>query len=104
LDTDLIQDPLREVHMPRIVPTRVVAFIDKVLPQRGGMPTLGRGNAGQLRALITLVDGIPDELLTIDSDSYAELACGGTYQRDAGNLGRRSKRKRKLRPRSWLWH
>lgn len=62
--------------MPRIVPSQVVRFIDKVLPQGGGNPTLGRGNAGQLRALVTLVDGIPDELLTMDSDSSAGLACG----------------------------
>jgi hypothetical protein len=69
--------------MPRIAPSRVVEFIDKVLLQGTNTPTLGRGNAGQLRALVELVDKIPEELLTMDSDSYAGLICGVGQIREA---------------------
>jgi hypothetical protein len=67
--------------MPRIVPSQVVKFIDKLFPQSGGAETLGKGNAGQLRAIVNLIEGIPDELLTMDSDSFAGLVCSVAYIR-----------------------
>lgn len=62
--------------MPRIVPSELVKIIDRIFPQLPGAPGLGRGNAGQLSALVNLVNELPDELLTMDNDSYAGLICG----------------------------
>lgn len=67
--------------MPRIVPSRVVDFIDRVFPQGTNSPRLGKGNAGQLRALIDLFEGVPDELLVMDSESYASLVCSVAHIR-----------------------
>jgi hypothetical protein len=67
--------------MPRIVPSRVVNLIEKLFPQSQAQYTLGRGNAGQLAAIVNLVDSIPDELLTMDSDSYAGLVCSTAHIR-----------------------
>lgn len=60
--------------MHRIVPSRVIRFIDDTFPTTSvARNNSGRGNAGQLAALVRLVREIPDELLTMDSKSYAML-------------------------------
>jgi hypothetical protein len=80
--------------MPRIVPGQVVDFIERIFPQSTGPHTLGRGNAGQLSALVNLVDEIPDELLAMDSNSYAGLVCSVAQIREtlAAWVGDRSAR------------
>jgi hypothetical protein len=67
--------------MPRIVPSQVVTLINRLFPPDQIQNTLGRGNAGQLAAIVNLVDGIPEELLTMDSDSYAGFLCGTAHIR-----------------------
>jgi hypothetical protein len=69
--------------MPRIVPSQVVDLIQKIFPADRIENTLGRGNAGQLAAIVNLVDGIPEELLTMDSNSYAGFVCGTAHIRQA---------------------
>jgi hypothetical protein len=68
--------------MSRVVPSEVVKLIDRIFPPSGGTSTLGRGNAGQLSALVNLVDEIPDELLTMDSNSYAGFVCSVAHIRE----------------------
>lgn len=69
--------------MPRIVPSQVVDLIERIFPQSLAAGTLGKGNAGQLSAIVDLVNGIPDELLTMDSNSYAGLVCSVAQIRQA---------------------
>jgi hypothetical protein len=43
----------------------------------------GRQRLSALRKVANVVDGIPDELLKVDSDSFAELVCSVGYIRQA---------------------
>jgi hypothetical protein len=66
--------------MPRIVPSQVVDLIDRLFPwakeQRVGdvhSHPLNRENSGQLAAIVTMVEQVPAEFLTIEGEGYAEL-------------------------------
>jgi hypothetical protein len=69
--------------MPRVVPSQVVRLIERIFPPGMELHSLGRGNAGQLSALANLADEIPDELLTMDTDSYAGFVCSVAHIRQA---------------------
>jgi hypothetical protein len=62
--------------MPRIVPSQVVDQIERIFPLSTRAHALGKSNAGQLLALVNLVDAIPAELLMMDSNSQAGFVCG----------------------------
>jgi len=69
--------------MPRVVPSQVVEFIKAIFPDdvlQGN--TLDRGNAGELRGLVDLVDRIPEELLTMNTQHYAILICSEGHIRE----------------------
>jgi hypothetical protein len=80
--------------MPRVVPSQVMNLIERIFPQGMERHNLGRGNAGQLSALANLADEIPDELLTMDTDSYAGFVCSVAHIRHtlAAWIGDRSSR------------
>lgn len=64
--------------MPRIVPSQVVALIDKVFPEAqenrtADKFTLHRDHALGLAGIVRLVDQIPDELLRLEGERYAEF-------------------------------
>src|SRR5712691_7265196 len=60
--------------MPRVVPSRVVAFIDRTWP--GGLlpnHVMDFANLTDVSGLVDLVERIPDELLVLDPDQYTAL-------------------------------
>jgi hypothetical protein len=65
--------------MPRVVPSQAVAFIKTLWPTSGDLNNLHRGQAGQLSGLVDLVDQIPNELLTMDTATYASFLCGRAH-------------------------
>lgn len=64
--------------MPRVVPSQVVALIDRSFPGWKANPKFPvySGNAGVLSAIVSLADEIPEELLTISGDDYTDLVHG----------------------------
>jgi hypothetical protein len=71
--------------MRRVVPSQVVLFIDQVLPwllERGPGVALHRDHAAAAAALLELVDRIPDELLTIDTQEYNDFVYSVAAIRD----------------------
>ena len=61
--------------MPRVVPSKVVEFIDTTFRACEGIVYLNQIEFGQLAGLVDLGDQIPDELLTMDATTYASLVC-----------------------------
>ncbi|MBI3355972.1 MAG: hypothetical protein HY038_04240 [Nitrospirae bacterium] len=66
--------------MPRILPSQVVDLIDRLFPwakeQReddSHTHPLNREHSGQLAAIVTMVEQVPAEFLTIEGERYAEL-------------------------------
>jgi hypothetical protein len=71
--------------MPRVVPSQVVDFIDQVFPWlrapgQGGY--LSREHSGEAAGLLSLVDRIPEELLTLAGSEYGEFVCSVSAIRD----------------------
>lgn len=63
--------------MARIVPSQVVALINKHYPIiRSSTLDVDHGSVAVLMAIASLVDDIPAELLTISGDDYSNLICG----------------------------
>jgi hypothetical protein len=64
--------------MPRVVPSHVVAVIERLFPEViSGRPfTLNSDQAEATRALLALVDQIPDELLPSQESEYHALIIG----------------------------
>src|ERR1039458_5174460 len=64
--------------MPRVVPSQVVALIDRSFPGCKGNPKFPvySRSAGVLSAIVSLADDIPEELLTISGDDYTDLVHG----------------------------
>src|SRR5467141_239746 len=60
--------------MPRVVPSRVVDFINQI-PTQSFAEFVRLKNIGSatLSAVLALTDEIPDELLTIDTQAYGSL-------------------------------
>lgn len=62
--------------MPRVSPGQVVALIDRIAPPARWNDKglrLNFGFAGQLAALVALIDDIPPELMPAEADKFAEL-------------------------------
>ena len=62
--------------MPRVVPSQVVRFIDSMpLREFNGLVSLNSVGPALLSGLLDLVDEVPEELLTMDSDAYSYVIC-----------------------------
>lgn len=62
--------------MPRVVPSRVVNFIDSnPVREFNDVVSMNTVEPAVLSGVLVLVDQIPDELLTMDTDTYASLIC-----------------------------
>jgi hypothetical protein len=61
--------------MPRVVPSRVVRFItgNAIRPSPNGFVRMQNAKPGVLRSVLVLLDQIPDELLTMDDETYASF-------------------------------
>jgi hypothetical protein len=63
--------------MPRVVPSQVVRFIDSIpLPELNGIVRMNKVDPAMLSGLLNLVEQVPEELLTMDGDSYAYFIYG----------------------------
>jgi|ERR687896_910728 hypothetical protein len=72
--------------MPRVVPSQVVQVIDQwftLKTQKSQEFALRRGHAGQLMAIIELVEQIPQQLIMLDSQDYNALVIGLSIIRSA---------------------
>jgi hypothetical protein len=69
--------------MPRVVPSQVVAFIDDIFPATEELCYLHKIDFGQLAGLVDLVEEIPNELLTMDTTTYASFVCSKAKIREA---------------------
>jgi hypothetical protein len=58
--------------MSRIVPSQVVAYILDTIPE-SEWESLGPASIGKLGGLVTLIDKIPDELLSMESTIYSNF-------------------------------
>jgi hypothetical protein len=61
--------------MPRVVPSQVVGLIDQLFPNARTAPKFPvySGHAAGLSAIVSLADDIPEELITISGEDYADL-------------------------------
>ncbi|MBR0991898.1 hypothetical protein JQ580_14390 [Bradyrhizobium japonicum] len=68
----------KERAISKVVPSQVVALIDRVYPSAKATPsmTVYSGDAAILASIINLVDDIPVELLTLSGDDYTGLVVG----------------------------
>src|SRR5216117_2953153 len=71
--------------MPRVMPSVVVAFIDKNFP--GGQP-LGVGHSAAVAALLALIDRLPEELLQLGPDDFANFLANSEALRDRLSIWR----------------
>jgi hypothetical protein len=64
--------------MSRVLPSQVVALIDRSFPGWQANPQfpIYSGSAGVLSAIVSLANKIPDELITISGDDYTDLVHG----------------------------
>jgi hypothetical protein len=66
---------LKEVAMPRLVPSQVVAIIDQLFPSAGPVHEAVRYSSSQMHSLqgvLDLVEQIPNELLTMTPEAYSD--------------------------------
>jgi hypothetical protein len=83
--------------MPRIVPSQVVALIDRTFPENNSTTlNVGHLTVAALTGIVRLIDEIPPELLTISGEDYNNLVCGAEgirasiafwQQKGAGQIG-----------------
>src|SRR5262245_16308628 len=77
MDTNVrILDTVKEVSkMPRVVPSQVRAYIDKLTLKTSQPDSVSLNQVGSapLSALLCLLDEIPEELFTMDTDRYADF-------------------------------
>jgi hypothetical protein len=61
--------------LPKVVPSQVVALIDRAFPGAKTTPNfpVHSASAGTLSALVTLTNEIPEELITISGQDYSDL-------------------------------
>jgi hypothetical protein len=89
--------------MPRVVPSQIVALIDRVLsevPGQGlGQDQLNQPQSPQISAVIDLASELPDEFLVMSRDHYSEYRVGINALKDllkfwadqpSGGLNRRA--------------
>jgi hypothetical protein len=64
--------------LPKVVPSQVVEFIDRIYPHNRTTPRFHvyAGDAAVLATIVSLSDDIPDELITISGDDYTDLVHG----------------------------
>jgi hypothetical protein len=64
--------------MPKVVPSQVVALIDRAYPAAKTIPNFKvySADAAILSAIVSLADEIPDELVTISGEDYTDLVHG----------------------------
>jgi len=71
--------------MPRVVPSDVVAAIDrmfeKMVEKPKTFPPIGFDQVPQVIAIAQLVEAVPDELLTLDPGEYAQLIAATAFLR-----------------------
>ncbi len=67
--------------MPRVVPSQVVAFIDTI-PLTDDPSNPLPVDTAEVSGLADLLDQIPEELLTMDADTYASFICSKARIRD----------------------
>jgi hypothetical protein len=68
----------KDSHMPRVVPSQIVALIDENFPtaREGKAFEIYPGNAPEVGAIVRLVGEIPDELLVLSGIDYNRLLLG----------------------------
>jgi hypothetical protein len=78
--------------MPRIVPSQVVEFIDRVFPSAKqqkntqlGRFSIDKGYQNELAAIIELVEQVPSELIILDTENYIEFLISISAIRNAIN-------------------
>ena len=61
--------------MPKVVPSQVIGLIDQIFPDAKTSPKfrIYSASAPTLSAIVSLADDIPDELITISGEDYADL-------------------------------
>jgi hypothetical protein len=64
--------------MPRVVPSQIVATIDRLFPwaasqAEGERIPLGGTSSVQIAAVLDLVEQVPDELITLNAEDYSAL-------------------------------
>lgn len=78
--------------MPRVVPSQVVELIDSMFPwaaheRQEYLPqTLGIRDAAKLAALVSIVEEVPSNLITLDAAHYTNLVCSVAAIKNALNL------------------
>lgn len=70
--------------MPRIVPSRVVRFLtsNAIAESPGLIVRMDNAKPGVLSGVLFLLDQIPDELLTMDDETYASLITAREQNKD----------------------
>ena len=69
--------------MPRVVPSQVLRFIGSMqLSESSQLVLMNSVGSPYLSALLSLVDQVPDDLLTMDSDAYSSLMYAKAEIRD----------------------
>ena len=64
---------------PRVVPTEVVRVIDRYFPQpwvqanEGNCAQIGNQHTGAIAAIIGLIDRVPENLITLTAEAYADF-------------------------------
>lgn len=76
--------------MPRVLPSQVVAAIERMFPfaatqvdEERARVELGLGNSTQLAALVALIEQVPAELIMLDTNRYAEFTTAVAAIRNA---------------------
>jgi hypothetical protein len=71
--------------MPRVVPSDVVAALDRMFPEMAGNPTafpnVGAEQVPSINAVVRLVEAVPEGLISLDPSRYAELLASTAYIR-----------------------
>src|SRR6266496_4683660 len=75
----------RRASVPRVVPSDVVAAIDRMFPQMVERPTafpqVSADAVPLISALVSLVEAVPNEFLILDPGQYAELTASTAFLR-----------------------
>jgi hypothetical protein len=100
--------------MPRVVPSQVVAYIDSfpIYATNDQVVSMNMLGSAALSAVLDLVEQIPDELLTMDSESYAsftgakatirDILATRTSNRNAGHPLHGTQFHRSVDPLAWI--
>jgi hypothetical protein len=71
--------------MPRVVPSDVVRMIDRLFPDMASnpraFPQVGLDARPPISALVRLIEAVPESLLVLTPERYAELTASAAYLR-----------------------